>query len=968
MSHLIQSQTSCIVKQVKTTKVSLKPDEICQEYRERLTDKIKNTHEGKIIDHGYLIPGSLNIVQIGQGVKKGSHFTGQLVFDVRYTANYYIPQKDQEITCQVITINKFGVLAQSLLFPSEVVIPRQLQNDPRLTTDANRLEALSNLVKNDLIRVKVIDFSIRSDVLIVVGLLIRKISNTDAERNLINRVLHLVKPLIEGDYVMLLNEEKVDQRSSNPIRGIIDMLNELETKIGNFDDAVKSFKAATETGADVEEAVMSVDHSYRRLVDLKASIEGELDSIQKQVIEQLRSIIDAFSNELDSFYKYLEGVHREIKGGSDGGAVLRDHEFIGKTREELNGLGLNFFDDELKNDLDNIKNKLQHLGTKAQTVTGKKKNIIWDGSRDKSGRYYGLKEIVNPYEFVDDFYEKKRGDGFLKVESRAYFKYREMDREFDLSNFDRPINTLHLAEGPGGFVHAIRDIRIGTKHGDADRYTGITKGYRFVEGVLKKDKGKDVDAAKLEQLWKLQNAFCHTYRTSIMAGEKGRGVTIGSEWLNKGTGILSYISGQKRKLFGRSGEELKHNSPPNFIFDQIDERDFYEWFQWAKRRRNINYDLLYIYDSHHPMIRDFFLPVDTSKRDWSSPYSRQLSDKYENVDLIYGLGDLDDGNVTETDLIFDTIAHRQFQGSMDIVTADGGFEDETNDKELSHGNLFFHEILWAFVALKCGGHFVLKIYDIYWAVTLELIGLLSTSFHEVYIFKPKTSRQANNEKYVVCKFYKGMSGEQLAVFRQLSYKWNQTVSQSLEYHFSDDKLVINCEGHKDWIVSNRDLLRLLKRRGVISDFDFKSGDRVEVRLEGSMLSEIKRHPYRIKHLLNLDLQNKNVVTRILKTGFDLTIRDLIYRFNHDLYRNQLSTISKAIKNFDDILICAENKDKLKELFPDMTVADNEPKLELITKMLRHLYQHEQKFLQSTASQWYDQYIGGPAVPQQAAPQ
>ena len=72
MSHLIQSQTSCIVKQVKTTKVSLKPDEICQEYRERLTDKIKNTHEGKIIDHGYLIPGSLNIVQIGQGVKKGA--------------------------------------------------------------------------------------------------------------------------------------------------------------------------------------------------------------------------------------------------------------------------------------------------------------------------------------------------------------------------------------------------------------------------------------------------------------------------------------------------------------------------------------------------------------------------------------------------------------------------------------------------------------------------------------------------------------------------------------------------------------------------------------------------------------------------------------------------------------------------------------------------------------------------------
>lgn len=52
---------------------------------------------------------------------------------------------------------------------------------------------------------------------------------------------------------------------------------------------------------------------------------------------------------------------------------------------------------------------------------------------------------------------------------------------------------------------------------------------------------------------------------------------------------------------------------------------------------------------------------------------------------------------------------------------------------------------------KKGGHFVLKIFDIFSKLTVDLLYLLSSIYAEVYITKPYTSRLANSEKYIICK-------------------------------------------------------------------------------------------------------------------------------------------------------------------------------------------------------------------------
>ena len=55
---------------------------------------------------------------------------------------------------------------------------------------------------------------------------------------------------------------------------------------------------------------------------------------------------------------------------------------------------------------------------------------------------------------------------------------------------------------------------------------------------------------------------------------------------------------------------------------------------------------------------------------------------------------------------------------------------------------------------KKGGHFVLKIFDVFKIKTVEVIYLLCNLYENVFIFKPNTSRSANSEKYIICRNYK----------------------------------------------------------------------------------------------------------------------------------------------------------------------------------------------------------------------
>tara|TARA_B110000858_G_C17808925_1_gene479780 strand:+ start:2307 stop:3524 length:1218 start_codon:yes stop_codon:yes gene_type:complete len=98
----------------------------------------------------------------------------------------------------------------------------------------------------------------------------------------------------------------------------------------------------------------------------------------------------------------------------------------------------------------------------------------------------------------------------------------------------------------------------------------------------------------------------------------------------------------------------------------------------------------------------------------------------------------------------------QYKNSMDFMTGDGGFDFSIDyeKQEVASTKLIFAQIIYAIMMQKKGGSFVLKIFDIFYNSTVELLYMLNLFYENVSICKPNTSRFANSEKYIICQEFK----------------------------------------------------------------------------------------------------------------------------------------------------------------------------------------------------------------------
>ena len=82
-----------------------------------------------------------------------------------------------------------------------------------------------------------------------------------------------------------------------------------------------------------------------------------------------------------------------------------------------------------------------------------------------------FKKYTNPYEYIHTYIPlKKKCISKHKPLSRSFFKMVEIIHTFDLFFDSKPIKSFHLAEGPGGFIEAIANIR----NCKEDKYIGMT--------------------------------------------------------------------------------------------------------------------------------------------------------------------------------------------------------------------------------------------------------------------------------------------------------------------------------------------------------------------------------------------------------------------------------------------------------------------------------------------------------------
>ena len=82
-----------------------------------------------------------------------------------------------------------------------------------------------------------------------------------------------------------------------------------------------------------------------------------------------------------------------------------------------------------------------------------------------------FKKYTNPYEYVHGIVPlKKKSVSKYKPLSRSYFKMIEIIHSFHIEFLSKNIRTFHLAEGPGGFIEAIANLR----NNENDIYIGIS--------------------------------------------------------------------------------------------------------------------------------------------------------------------------------------------------------------------------------------------------------------------------------------------------------------------------------------------------------------------------------------------------------------------------------------------------------------------------------------------------------------
>jgi 23S rRNA U2552 (ribose-2'-O)-methylase RlmE/FtsJ len=123
--------------------------------------------------------------------------------------------------------------------------------------------------------------------------------------------------------------------------------------------------------------------------------------------------------------------------------------------------------------------------------------------------------------------------------------------------------------------------------------------------------------------------------------------------------------------------------------------------------------------------------------------------QHPNIHIEYGIDGT--GNLLHIDNFEYCV--KKYGSSMDLVTADGGFDfsKDFNGQEISITNLLWGQVCYALCLQTNGGSFVLKIFDIFYEHTVDILYILSAFYEEVNVCKLKTSRVGNSEKYVVCK-------------------------------------------------------------------------------------------------------------------------------------------------------------------------------------------------------------------------
>ena len=132
---------NCVLKK----KIIVESKYLNENINEYILNKLKNKVESLCIDEGYVKKDSIVILKKSIGKLYGSKFTGDISYEIAYTADVCNPVVGNIINCKVKFLNKLGILGNN--GPITIIIGKQFHLDN---------QKFKNIKENDTIKVEVI--------------------------------------------------------------------------------------------------------------------------------------------------------------------------------------------------------------------------------------------------------------------------------------------------------------------------------------------------------------------------------------------------------------------------------------------------------------------------------------------------------------------------------------------------------------------------------------------------------------------------------------------------------------------------------------------------------------------------------------------------------------------------------------------------------------------------------------------
>ena len=130
---------------VLTKRIIIEAKHLNENLEDYIVQYIKRKVEGKCINEGYAMKNSVSILKKSVGMITGSRFTGDITYDIAYTANVCNPEVGTILDCEVKGNNKLGLRGRN--GPMTIIVGKQFHDN---------MEDFHKISVNNIVKVEVI--------------------------------------------------------------------------------------------------------------------------------------------------------------------------------------------------------------------------------------------------------------------------------------------------------------------------------------------------------------------------------------------------------------------------------------------------------------------------------------------------------------------------------------------------------------------------------------------------------------------------------------------------------------------------------------------------------------------------------------------------------------------------------------------------------------------------------------------